>query len=530
MGLLSGIGLDMLTHDFPPPAFPDALIHSDQFFAGASRKIARTEHADFLNLPGLESDPKIEEGRCVIYVRARQIKSPTYPDCACTLKEVKAHTSIRMKRIRDVPRARKTVVIEIERRRWMCKSCGKTITQPVDFMAEGRYKMTRRLFEYIEVQSLLGTELSLSEETGVFVRTIREIRHEFVEKLKVDVTFDSPYVLGMDGVRADGKRRRIIITDVEAGLVHDLLESGSKQSVAERIRRFPEWEKIGIFTIDMDRTLLAAVLDVRPDAVIVIDRFHIVRIANQVMDTVRNRLFPREKKKREPGRPYRPRPEPFRKRRANLTGKDLEHMAYWCGERPELRLAYDLKESFMEIFDDETYGSRHSMSKSAARHFFEAWKRSLPIGKEYAALLKDFRKILTAMSNFGEYVLNYFDCLYTNAFTESMNRKIRDILRDTRGCDFETVRARIIYGTYLMKQLRAARESEREAVLPHSKRKNSRQPNAKGKNAKRGKATERGRSNSYGLPESKQMALEFPPPTEGDADQGQQGGTLSAGG
>jgi hypothetical protein len=79
-----------------------------------------------------------------------------------------------------------------------------------------------------------------------------------------------------------------------------------------------------------------------------------------------------------------------------------------------------------------------------------------------------------------------------------------------RGCDLKTVHARIVYGTYLMKQLRTVRKAEREAVMPHSKRKNWRPPNAKGKGAKQGKKAERWRGNDYKLPDLRQMALDFP--------------------
>lgn len=298
----------MLATHQTPPAFPAGVISPDQPSVRRPRRVKEKgrdeKHADFLDLPGLKSDPDVKEGKCIIQVSARQVGVPTYPaDCVCLVKSVKSHTPFIMPRVFDTPRSRKSVVIVIERRRWRCKTCGKTVTQPLDCLTEGRHQMTRRLLEYIEVQSLLQTELSLAEETGIFVRKIREIRGQFVDRLKDEVEFDTPYVFGLDGVRADKRRRRVILTDIEAGLVLDLLESGSKKSIADRIREFPGWEKIGIFTIDMCRTQCAAILDARPDAVIVIDLFHIMRIANQVMDLVRNRLFPREKKKREPGRP-----------------------------------------------------------------------------------------------------------------------------------------------------------------------------------------------------------------------------------
>jgi transposase len=234
-----------------------------------------------------------------------------------------------MKQIHDVPRGRKRLIIVIKRRRWKCKSCNKTVTQPLDGLAKGHYRMTQRLLEYLEVQSLFETELSLDKETGVFVRTIREIREKFVERLEKEVKFDTPRVLGLDGVRADSRSRRVNLTDIEAGLVVDLIKAGNAKGIADRIREFKGYENIQFVTIDMCRTLRASVLDALPGAVIIIDLFHIMRIGNQVMDKARNRLFEGSKKRREPGQPGRPRPEPFRMRRAQLKERHLKYMEYW---------------------------------------------------------------------------------------------------------------------------------------------------------------------------------------------------------
>lgn len=504
-------------------------------------KAEAKHHADFLDLPGLESE-EVDPGDYVIHVKAKQVGVPTYPNCACPVKEVKAHTPFIMEGVLDEPHARKSVVIDIERRRWMCKGCGKTVTQPLDCLAEGRYRMTRRLLEYIQPWSLLGTELSLSEETGVFVRTIRDIRKKFVERLEAEVEFDTPRVLGLDGVRADYRQRRVILTDIEGGFVLDLLEAGNSEAIADGIRLLPGWEDIGIFTIDMDKTLKKAVLEARPEAVIVIDPFHVVKMANEVMDAVRNRLYPRAKEKREPGQ-SRPRPEPFRRRSAELLKKDSKgkvlkgkypkHVERWFddGEKgAELRLAYELKEEFMALFDKETYTGALLMRKDAASRFYEKWEEKLNALKlpENKALLLDFQKIRTAITNWGEYVFNYFDPghRYTNAFTESMNRKVRDILRDARGCDFETVRARIVYGVYLMKRLRAGRALEMEAVRPRPKgRPGSRQwqkskgakdgQKSKGKSAPGGKRD--GGARRSVRPDSRQVVLRFPEPEQGES-------------
>ena len=112
-------------------------------------------------------------------------------------------------------------------------------------------------------------------------------------------------------------------------------------------KRLKKLNGIRSVVIDMCNTLRAAVQEALPDAVIIIDLFHVVRMANEVMDSVRIRLFPLEKKKREPGQPGRPKPALFRRRRASLTEKDRKHMEYWFELKPELRAAYNLKDGVL---------------------------------------------------------------------------------------------------------------------------------------------------------------------------------------
>jgi transposase len=464
-------------------------------------------HADFLNIPGLRSDPVIEEQKCIIKVQAEQIKNLTYPDCACMLKEVKAHSPFVMENVLDLPWARKSVIVDIKRWRWMCKSCGKTVTQPLDIMTEDHYRMTRRLMEYCEVQALLGTELSLAEETGVSPRTIRSIRQKKVAQLKSEIQFTTPRVLGLDGVRADNHRRRVIFTNIKAGEVLDLLQLGNKKGIVERIREFPDFKSITVVTIDMCVTLRAAIREALPNAVIVIDVFHIIRTANQSMDKVRNRLFPREKKKREPGVPTRPRPEPFRKRRDQLTKDDKQYMKLWFDQQPELKLAYDLKEGYMEMFDVQSYGRKRSVSAVKAKNFYQKWESTLPVEEKYKDLLKDFKPIRSAMKNWGEYIFNRFDQNFTNAYTESMNRKIKDILRESRGCNFDTLHAKIVYGTRLRKENKEDRRTEMMAVRPRSKR--GGRTGAKSQRAVTAKTTQGTQSSSYDLPDLSQIAFNF---------------------
>lgn len=492
-----------------PPAPPvDLLIPTALNLTRSGRAATSSDSVVRFDLLGLEGLITVKEPvirQCTVEIAAEQIRQKTYPACSCPNKAVKSHSPFKQT-ILDAPQGRKQRYIKLRRRRWRCKSCGATTTQSLICLAPGRYLMTQRLLEYVEVQSLLRTDLNVSEETGVSVRRVREIRKRFTAQLEHAIRFATPRVIGIDGVRADGHNRRVIFTDIEAGYVLDLIKSGSKKSIAARLKLFNACGGIQFVTIDMCRTLRAAVLEALPDAIIIIDLFHIMRLANQVMDAVRTRLYPKLKKEREPGQ-ARPRPEPFRLRRDKSCSEARQDREWWFAECPELQVAYDLKEGFLELFDEKTYGGKLLMCGALARQNYERWLKQLPREKEYEALCRDFKKILTAMKNWGEYVFNYFDYRYTNAFTESSNRKIKDVQRDTRWCSFDTTCARAIYGTYLRKQEQEARAQEVALIRPPTKRRRTQQPAVREKqppcknrpgNARRGAA-----------PAVIQMALDF---------------------
>jgi hypothetical protein len=141
------------------------------------------------------------------------------------------------------------------------------------------------------------------------------------------------------------------------------------------------------------------------------------------------------------------RKELLRKRRDHLNPDELKERERWFELKPELRLAYDVAEECLEMW--------HSSSSGTARERHRRWLARFP-----PELRLDFHELLSAFRNWGEYIFHYFDYRFTNAFTESKNRLVKDIQRESRGCDFETLRGKVVYGTLLRKQIEEARREE----------------------------------------------------------------------
>lgn len=137
----------------------------------------------------------------------------------------------------------------------------------------------------------------------------------------------------------------------------------------------------------------------------------------------------------------------LRRHRNQLTPEERAQMGQYFKLLPELELAYEAKEDFFAIW--------RAAGSAAAKARYAEWVGACP-----PEVRGDFKALLTAMENWGEYVFNFFDHPHTNAFTEASNRRIKDIQREGRGGSFETVRYKAVFGTLLRQELTAAREAE----------------------------------------------------------------------
>lgn len=328
--------------------------------------------------------------------------------------------------------------------------CTAVSKQPIVGVDAKRH-LTTRLLRYVQMHSCLESFSAVAFRTGLSETTVKDIFNDYTTQLDQTVRFDTPRVLGIDGVYIGG-RECAILTDLEASLVIDVWVDYRLEHLIAALKRIPRREQIQVVVMDMSRLLRRAVQEALPQAVIVIDRHHIHTLANKGVDEVRKQL--RKGITRQKGKLTMCRRELLRKHWHQLDTEQQKELTKWFELQPKLKLAYDIKESFFAIW--------HSSSIDSARERYYEWLNMFPADEDHRFLTAGFKKLLTAMRNWEKYILNYFEHPHTNAFTERSNGKIKDFLRAARGSNFETVRAKIIYGT-LIRQLVTSPRKRRPA-------------------------------------------------------------------
>lgn len=333
--------------------------------------------------------------------------------------------------IRDSPIRGRHVRILAKAKRFKCRDCGGTFIQPLGGI-HSAMRMTERCAEYIQSQCLRDTFVRVAEHVGCDDKTVRTLAGDYIEQLNAEYKPWLPEWLGIDETQIDGKLR-CIITDVANRVPIDMLPDRDKPLVTAWLHRFKDRSVVKGLAIDMWRPYKDAAQSVFPGLPVVIDKFHLVRMANQAMDAVRISLAKDQEK--AVGRDWMRRKSLLRMRYKNLDEKGRFNLQMWLDNEPHVATAYRLKESFYDIYDAPT------RAEAAAR--LDAWRKSVPADMKKGK--KSFQPLLTATKNWREEMLAYFDHPISNGYTEALNGVAKVINRAGRGYSFDVLRARLLF-------------------------------------------------------------------------------------
>jgi transposase len=237
----------------------------------------------------------------------------------------------------DLPMHGRRVGVQVQRRRYRCKRCQRTMIQPLPDMDDKRL-MTTRLIRYIQEQSLRRTFVSIAAEVSLDEKTIRNIFHDYVAELEKTHVFQTPRWLGIDELLLV-RKQRCILTNVRAGTIIGLLPARTSATVTRFLSEMPDRQQIELVCMDMwvpYRDVARACL---PQAQIIVDKFHVERMANlaleEVRKTVRASLTDRQRRTLMHDRYV------LLRRRHDLDERGQLILAAWTQTFPVLAQAYD---------------------------------------------------------------------------------------------------------------------------------------------------------------------------------------------
>lgn len=329
--------------------------------------------------------------------------------------------------IKDLPFMGKKCFMHYRKRRYHCPSCGKHFYE--DFHLLPKYcRITTRLAFY-------AIHLLRSRQSVRSVASLLGVSDSFIFRRMKDVSYPTPSklpeVLSIDEFRgnAGGQKFQAILTDAKNHKLFDILPTRSQTDLMLYLQGFSNKKDVKYFVTDMNAVYKDLAREYFPNATIVIDKFHVVRYVTWALENVRKRV---QKDMHPTKRKYFK-----RSRKLLLTHKyklheeSLDALGLMLMQSSDLATAYHLKELFYDFMN-----SKNREEASRKLKFF--------ILAAQSSNLKEFQACLTMLGNWSKYILNAFDCKYTNGYTEGTNNAIKVIKRNAFGYrNFKNFRNRI---------------------------------------------------------------------------------------
>ena len=368
----------------------------------------------------------MEVGSKEIVLHLEMKRRPTRCPVCDTLSDT-VH-DYRIQLVKDCPVQGKVLYWKYRKRRYRCLCCGKRFYERNGLLPKW-HRLTNRLALQV-IQRLSGKvsrkdiakEFQISEST--VCRWMNLTEYGKPQKL--------PKVLSIDEFRgnAGGERFQCILTAPEEGKIFDILPNCRENGIREYLRSFPNRNEVQYFVCDMRKEYISLAKDLFPNARIVIDKFHVVRYCTWSVENVRKRmqksLHPDERKYFKRSRTL------LLKHQRDLSSSAMESLTRMLRFRKDLADAYLLKEKFYSFMD-----SRSSREARERLHEFGLYAA--------AADLPEYEPLMSVLRNWSKYILNSFDCHYSNGFTEGSNNKIKVIKRIAFGYrSFHNLRQRIL--------------------------------------------------------------------------------------
>jgi len=306
--------------------------------------------------------------------------------------------------------------------RIQCRACGILRQVKIDF-ADPRRSYTRSFERYALELGRLMTIQDVAMHLEVSWDVIKEIQKRDLQRRFAKVRLKDVRQIAIDEISVGkGHRYVTIVLDLERGAVLHVGEGKGGDALTAFWQRLRSSRaKIEAVATDMSPAYIEAVVTYLPQAALVFDRFHVIKLYNDKLSQLRRDLYHQltDSLRRNVLKGVR---WLLLKRPENLdpTRQEPERLQEALRLNEPLATAYYLKEELNDIWEQD--------SQEEAQALLMQW--IVEAESTGIRMLKDFAKTLRAHA-WG--ILAYYDYPISTAPLEGTNNKIKTMKRQAYG-------------------------------------------------------------------------------------------------
>jgi transposase len=374
---------------------------------------------NLLNLPKVNIRNVIQEGKQAFLILSCQEEEVKCNYCGSLTDELHQTNNVL---VRDLSISGQMVYLKVPRRKFYCKDCQRFFTENLEFM-EARRKYTVRYEEYIYGRVNVSSVEQVGREESLSWDQVNGIYQRQCEAKKKD--WQGVKHLGMDEIaKRKGHQNFVtVLGDIEKGELIEVIDSHQQDKIIEVLmeKELEVREGVEQVSVDMWGGFPKVIEKVFPNAVIVTDRFHVMRAVNEELNKIRKQTRLNVKIKGEKWL--------LLKNKEDLKEEELEKLELVLKQSARLRKAYEYKESFREIYEKVN-------EKEEGRLKFTEWLENAK--SIYTDVISTIRRNLDS-------ICNYFLSRTTNGAMEGINNRLKLIKRQAYGfMNFDNMRNRFL--------------------------------------------------------------------------------------
>jgi transposase len=384
--------------------------------------------AQFLCLPELKLTSFKKDKIASNVLQVKKIsKFEVCPKCATASAVVYDHRIVRLK---DAPVRGQSMRLSVKKRRFFCKKCRKPFTEPVQGVGKGHrttHRYRKALLWACENYSDLKRVRKAFRCSSGF---IYKILYEQVElRLKNKLNYNWPSTIGIDEhffTRRRGRSEFVtVFTDFNNKRLREVAFGKVKAELITQISNIGGRENVKNAVIDMSDGYRSLIKEHFPNAQIIADKFHVLRLLSPAINKHRVGVIGDDRKN-----PVR---RLLLRNRNKLLYFERDALDLWLKDKPDLREIYYAKEALHSFY--RTKGVNRA-SRALTRLTDALAKSKLPELKRFRRTLKSWRKEILA----------YFENRLTNARTEGFNNVAKLVQKRAYGYrSFENYRLRLLH-------------------------------------------------------------------------------------
>jgi transposase len=339
------------------------------------------------------------------------------PHCGSTAVTVEP---IRIRRIRGEPLGScRKVVLEFTIHRLYCRSCHHRETEHIPFLSHPKARLTKALERTIlELRSHMSIQ-ALANYYDLRWHTIKELEKKQLKKKYSRIQTAHIKAIGIDEIHVgkgmQNQQYLTIVRDLQSGAVIHVGDGKGISALAGALKKLKK-SKLRIVTMDMANAYYSWISENFPQAHIVFDHFHVIKLMNDKLDLVRRRVTSKMdevQRKQLKGLRFI-----FLRNNEDLPEDARMILKNMRGDFQDLGDAYMFKEALRSIY-------RQAKDSYHARIAFHRWCK---LAEETG--IHELKTMARTIRDKLEGIVTYWTCRHiSNAKMEGFNNKIRWLIK-----------------------------------------------------------------------------------------------------